>query len=191
MALNLSARDRLLQAAAALFYRDGIAATGIDAITARAGVAKQSLYNNFASKNDLVDAYLRARHDEWLAFYARRVAVARTPLAGVLAVFEAYEDHAAAARDSGFRGCGLLNAAAELAAGDPMRLAVRDHKAEVEGILAGHLAGLLPDDGARVSRTARNLSFLLEGSVARAGLEGNGDLLAEAKAMAAELVEAL
>ena len=44
------ARERLLKAAADLFYRDGVGATGIDAITARAGVAKMSLYNNFASK---------------------------------------------------------------------------------------------------------------------------------------------
>ena len=56
---KLPARDRLLKAAAELFYAEGVGATGIDAITARAGVAKMSLYNNFASKSDLVDAYLQ------------------------------------------------------------------------------------------------------------------------------------
>ena len=50
------ARDRLLKAAAELFYNDGVGATGIDTITARAGVAKMSLYNNFASKADLQQA---------------------------------------------------------------------------------------------------------------------------------------
>ena len=43
------ARALLLEAAARLFYSRGVAATGIDAITAEAGVAKKSLYNNFAS----------------------------------------------------------------------------------------------------------------------------------------------
>lgn len=37
-----SARDRLLGAARVLFYNDGIAATGIDAIVKRAGVAKKA-----------------------------------------------------------------------------------------------------------------------------------------------------
>ena len=61
-------RERLLNAAAALFYNNGVGATGIDAITARAGVAKMSLYNNFASKADLVTAYIEARHAERQAF---------------------------------------------------------------------------------------------------------------------------
>ncbi|NUS26851.1 MAG: TetR/AcrR family transcriptional regulator, partial [Streptomyces sp.] len=41
-----AARARLLEAAARRFYADGVSATGIDAITAEAGVAKMSLYNN-------------------------------------------------------------------------------------------------------------------------------------------------
>lgn len=60
------AYDRLMQAAIELFYNHGISATGIDAIVARAGVAKKSLYNNFTSKADLVSQYLEARHAEWL-----------------------------------------------------------------------------------------------------------------------------
>jgi len=71
-----SARDRLLAAAAECFYNYGVNGTGIDAITAAAGVAKMSLYNNFASKDDLVLAYLQARHQEWLDLYHRRLATA-------------------------------------------------------------------------------------------------------------------
>ena len=115
------ARESLLEAAARLFYSDGVAATGIDSITAAAGVAKKSLYNNFASKADLVAAYLAARHEEWLALYRERAAAAVTPQDRVLAVFDAYIDHANFAYEHGFRGCGLLNAAAELPAGAPGR----------------------------------------------------------------------
>ena len=105
-------RQQLLEVAARRFYADGLAATGIDAITAEAGVAKMSLYNNFSSKADLVRAYLEARHEEWLALYRRRLEQARNPRECVLAVFDAYADHAAFAYERGFRGCGLLNAAA-------------------------------------------------------------------------------
>src|ERR1700683_4670238 len=132
-----SARARLLAAAARRFYADGIAATGIDTITAEAGVAKMSLYNNFTSKADLIRAYLEQRHEEWLAVYRRRLELAVGPRERVLAVFDAYTDHAAQAYEHGFRGCGLLNAAAELPAGDPGRAVVRAHKEEGEGLLAG------------------------------------------------------
>ena len=51
-----SAHDRLMEAARTLFYNHGIGGTGIDSIVQRAGVAKKSLYNNFPSKNALLDA---------------------------------------------------------------------------------------------------------------------------------------
>ncbi|MFF2840657.1 TetR/AcrR family transcriptional regulator [Paenarthrobacter sp. NPDC057981] len=185
------AREKLLQSAAKLFYADGLASTGIDAVTADAGVAKMSLYNNFASKADLVAAYLNERHEEWLGLYRRRRDAARTPIDRLLAVFDAYTDHAHFEYERGFRGCGLLNAAAELPVGDPGRNIVKVHKEEVEGLLAGHLTEIAPQRGARNAATARQLSFLLEGAMARAGLEGNDECLAEARSMAKDLVAAL
>lgn len=186
-----SARDRLLNAAAALFYNDGIAATGIDTITQRAGVAKQSLYNNFSSKSELVAAYIEARHAEWLALYAARKANATDPKARILAVFDAYGDHATCAYERGFRGCGLLNAAAEMTAGDAAREAVRHHKEEVEAILSEELAALLPEDTARAQGLAAHLSFLVEGAMARAGLEGNDTRVREARDLARAMLEIL
>ncbi|PTW61550.1 TetR family transcriptional regulator [Breoghania corrubedonensis] len=186
-----SAREKLLQAAAVLFYNDGIAATGIDAITHRAGVAKQSLYNNFASKAELVAAYIDVRHGEWLDFYAAREAATGSPKEGILAVFDAYEDHAEFAYERGFRGCGLLNAAAELTVDDQGRAAVRRHKEEVDAILTRHLAVLLPDAPERVAALCEHLAFLVEGAMARAGLEGNGARVRHARKIAADMLAAL
>ena len=184
------ARQQLLDAAARRFYADGLAATGIDTITAEAGVAKMSLYNNFASKDDLVLAYLQARHEEWLDLYRRRLAVATDARGGVVAVFDAYIDHAEMAYQHGFRGCGLLNAAAELPAGAPGRAVVRRHKEDVEALLAGHIADLGLVAPERVAPLAEQLSFILEGAVARAGLEGNAQLLHHARDLALQVVEA-
>ncbi|MGW2829841.1 TetR/AcrR family transcriptional regulator [Streptomyces sp. NPDC001286] len=186
-----SARNRLLAAAARRFYADGVSATGIDTITAEAGVAKMSLYNNFSSKADLVLAYLDERHEEWLGLYRQRLAEARDPRGGVLAVFDAYADHAAFAYERGFRGCGLLNAAAELPAGHEGRDLVRRHKEEVEALLAGHLGELLPDRPEEARALAEQLSFLLEGAMARAGLEGAATRVVRARAMAADLLDRL
>lgn len=185
----VSARERLLEAASRLFYANGMVATGIDAVTAEAGVAKMSLYNNFSSKEELMLAYIEARHEEWLQFYRDRAEHADSAVDGVLAVFDAYIDHASAAYPHGFRGCGLLNAAAELPAGSAGRDAVRRHKEQVEAILAGHLLAVAPAPAA--TEAAEHLAFLLEGAMSRAGLEGRPDRLMRARDVARVVIEAL
>lgn len=183
-----SAKQKILDAASTLFYNDGISNTGINTITEKANVAKMSLYNNFATKSDLISCYIEARHQEWLDLYHKRKAQIQTPIDGILAVFDAYQDHAEFAYEKGFRGCGLLNAAAEFPAHSPERLAVKNHKDEIEAILAGHLSQLT-DDPERVKELALLLSFILEGSIARAGLESSSDKVFAAKHMVQSLLE--
>lgn len=185
---NQTARERLLKAAAVLFYNNGIGGTGIDAIVQRAGVAKKSLYNNFTNKAELVSQYIEERHAEWLDLYDARVATAASPLDEVLAVFDAYRDHAEFAYEHGFRGCGLLNAAAELSAGDPGRQAVLRHKKQVEALLLVPVLRMVPNDSAGAARLARQLSFLLEGAMMRAGLEGDSKHLVEARSLAVNML---
>lgn len=95
--------------------------TGIDTLTAEAGVAKMGLSNIFPSKAELVMACLGARHEEWLGLYRRRAEGVQDRREGVLAVFDGYADHATFAHEHALRGRGLLNAAAEPPAGDEGR----------------------------------------------------------------------
>ncbi|ENX40986.1 TetR/AcrR family transcriptional regulator [Acinetobacter sp. NIPH 2100] len=183
-----SAKQKILDAASTLFYNDGISNTGINTITEKANVAKMSLYNNFATKSDLITCYIEARHQEWLDLYHKRKAQIQTPIDGILAVFDAYQDHAEFAYEKGFRGCGLLNAAAEFPAHSPERLAVKKHKDEIEAILAEHLIQLTHDPE-RAKELALLLSFILEGSIARAGLESSSDKVFAAKHMVQSLLE--
>lgn len=185
------AREKLLESASKLFYARGLVSTGIDAVTGDAGVAKKSLYNNFASKSELVEAYLHERHEEWLGLYRARLAVANGAVDRLLAVFDAYTDHAHLEYERGFRGCGLLNAAAELPVGDPGREIVKVHKEQVEGLLATHLDELAPERADRNDLTAKHLSYLLEGAMVRAGLDGNDGRLTEARRVAHDLVSSL
>lgn len=183
-----SAKQRILATASTLFYQDGINSTGINSIIDQANVAKMSLYNNFKTKSELVSCYIEARHQEWLDLYEKRKATIRSPIDGVLAVFDAYQDHAEFAYENGFRGCGLLNAAAEFPAHSPERLAVKKHKDEVESIVADHLSQMI-DDHERVKQLSLLLSFLLEGSIVLAGLESSSAKVFAARQMAQSLLE--
>lgn len=178
--MTAPARQRILDAAAELFYAHGIHATGVDAITSAAGIAKQSFYNNFSSKDALILAFIDARHDEWLDHYRKRTQAATTPSEHVLAIFDAYLDHANDNYTNGFRGCGLLNAAAEFPAGHPARSSVAAHKQEVHKLLQQHLP-----EGPLHS----TIPYMLEGAVMLAGLEGNDAHLRTARAEVAELLK--
>lgn len=111
---TLSARDRILDTAARLFYRDGYRATGIDRIIAESGVAKMSLYRHFASKNDLIFEYLQRRHEFWMNWFETgvRARLARRRnldvLADTLGEWFGSDD---------FRGCSFINMVAETGGG--------------------------------------------------------------------------
>jgi AcrR family transcriptional regulator len=58
---EIGVRDRLLDAADRLFYREGVRAVGIDRVLAEADAAKASLYQHFGCKDQLVASYLERR----------------------------------------------------------------------------------------------------------------------------------
>src|SRR5215831_11853765 len=63
------ARERILAAVDELFYRDGVRAVGVDAVIEHAGVNKMSLYRNFASKDELITAYVEDRDRQYWVWW--------------------------------------------------------------------------------------------------------------------------
>src|SRR5689334_7775924 len=89
-AAKISARDRVLQTASALFYQHGIHTVGIDRIIAESGVAKMTFYRHFPSKARLVAAYLAQKEQCWQQLLGAITSEpSQTPLERVLAVFDA------------------------------------------------------------------------------------------------------
>jgi AcrR family transcriptional regulator len=103
-------RDQILDAAQRCFYERGITATGVDTVAAAAGVSKRTLYNHFASKDDLVLAYLELRENRWRKLLDERLDGVTDPVDRILAYVDAYFG---VPSDEDFRGCALINAAAE------------------------------------------------------------------------------
>jgi AcrR family transcriptional regulator len=179
------ARERILDAASAAFYRRGINAVGVDAVVAEAGVAKATLYHHFRSKDELVVAFLRrrdARWREWLSSAVERLAP--NPRNRPLAVFDALGEWFAS---DDFRGCAFINAAAEIAdPAHPARAAVEDHKR----LLAGYLDGLLREAGsADPAADAGAVLLLVEGAIVSALIERDAAPAARARLAAARILE--
>ncbi|UUZ80092.1 TetR/AcrR family transcriptional regulator [Paenibacillus sp. P26] len=106
-----SAKERILRVATDLFYREGIRAVGIDRIILESGVAKASFYRSFATKDDLVVAFLEQRHRSSMA----RIDEAErrypdSPVDQLLFLFESLADRLA---EPDFRGCPYMNTSVE------------------------------------------------------------------------------
>jgi len=122
-------RDRIFDVACELFYERGIRAVGVDAIAQAAGTNKMSFYRSFASKDDLVAAYLRANANEYWRWWDDTIAGhAGDPRRQIEALFEAYLSHA---EQYCSRGCAIANAAVECPEPDSVvSLIIREHQAE-------------------------------------------------------------
>jgi AcrR family transcriptional regulator len=160
-----SPRQRLLDAATRLFYGQGIHAVGVDRLVREAGVTRATFYRHFPSKEDLVEAYLRATDAE-LRGAVEAAAASGSAESALAAVFELVGSVTSTAN---FRGCHFINAAAEYPdAKDPVRIAIDDHRrwfSETLTVLArqaGH-----PDPG----YAAAVLVLLHDGTLAGAELD--------------------
>src|SRR5215471_12281117 len=93
-ATTRSARDRILDTAYDLFSRHGVRAVGVDTIIAESGVAKMTLYRHFASKDELVLAFMDAREQRWTRDWVEAESARRssTPAEQLLAVFDLFDE---------------------------------------------------------------------------------------------------
>jgi AcrR family transcriptional regulator len=109
------ARQRILDAATELFYREGINATGVERLATESSVSKRTLYQHFPSKTAVVEAYLRSI-EQRVANPTQPLAhaVDKTPRERILAVFDL-----PTAVGAPLRGCPFHNAAVEAAGAMP------------------------------------------------------------------------
>lgn len=150
------AQQRVVRAADVLFYEQGFAATGVDAIAKRAGVGKMSLYRHYAGKDELAAAALSLRdetHLDWLLPENERDGRQR--------VREMFGRIGQAATAPQYHGCPFIRAGLELPAGHPAQRAVAGYRGRLQlrlRVLAWRLGVRDPD------ALARQLIVLLDGA---------------------------
>jgi len=161
-----SVKERLVDAADRLFYREGVRAVGIDRLLAEADAAKASLYAHFGSKDELVCAYVE-----------RRIAAARASIESEMAAVPPEEravrffDWVIAWTESpGFRGCPMQHVAGELS--DPAHPARSAVESQREWLQARFLEWAHAAGAADPKKMAGALVVLFDGAAAAAALDG-------------------
>lgn len=160
--------ERIVETARRLFCRDGIHATGIDRILAEAGTAKMTLYNQFGSKEGLIETVLRRESDDWCAWFAAALrAAGPTPRERLDGVFPALRDWFT---QGDYRGCAIMNAVAEYPKGDPVIHAIAmEHKAKVGAILMGLI---VQAECRRPDELLGEMAILIDGAIIAALIAG-------------------
>jgi AcrR family transcriptional regulator len=157
-------RDRILKAADRLFNGEGIRAVSVDAVAAKAGVTKRTLYYHFRSKDDLISAYLEKRDQPNFALFQRWFNETEGDLADKIAGI--FVNLGQSVRHPKWKGCGFLRTSVELVdkPGHPAVVIGRAHKKRVEDWLHGLFEEAGAGNAAR--QLARQIILLLDGAFA-------------------------
>ena len=176
-------RERVLNAADRLYYGRGIQSVGMDELRRASGVSLKGLYGVFPSKAAIVLEVLDRRHALWNTGVSDRVARAENPRAKLLAIYDYLSDWFS---DDTFRGCGFINAFAELGSISPeIAERARQHKAGFQSFVAR----LVADAGADPN-LAPQLSILAEGAQTTAAIAGTPEAAVHARRAAEILIDA-
>lgn len=162
-----SARERILDTASELFYRDGYHAVGIDTIIAASGVAKMTLYRHFRSKDELIAGYLERSNAEFMAWLDGEIATVGDPRVKLVAAFDSVGKLATSAQ---CLGCTFQGAASEFPELDHPghRVALAHKRAVLE-----RFAGLARDADLRdPDSLAAQLLLLMDGAWVAARMFG-------------------
>ncbi len=183
--MRRTARERILETAAELFYREGIRAVGIDTIIARSGVAKMSLYRNFASKDDLICAWLEDTEGRfwswWDGVAARHPGDPRAQLKALFAALGKWTAHPQ------FRGCPFINTNVEFRDTDHPGRAIAGRHARA---MRGRLCDLAAAAGARDPEAlAEHLLLLMQGAYAGGRMLGPDAAVRAIPSAAAVLID--
>ena len=153
-------RERIVEAATALFYAQGLRAVSAEKIIAQVGITKVTFYRHFPTKADLIVAYLE-RRAKW---ERDAIAHARQAAGDVPDVFRIIAQAIGAESCSpGFRGCPFINAAAEYTNPDhPVRQTVAVHRRWFKAVLEEMITPLGLSEPAS---TADQLVLLRDGAM--------------------------
>ena len=183
-ATRSSARERIVETAERLFYAEGIRSVGIDRIIAESEVAKMTLYNHFASKDELILAVLKYREEKFGAMFERWMQRHIDKGADrIEAFFDALKDWF---KSSGFRGCAFINASVELAnAKHEASQFSAKHKERFYAMLGEIIADTA---GSQAATVAPAVALLVEGAIVSAVMEQSPEPADTAKEAALALI---
>lgn len=179
-----SAEERILNAAEELFYNEGIQSVGIDRIVKESNVALNTMYKYFASKDKLVESYLKDRDIKWMSWLNNFMNKEDKPINKILSIFDALEQWF---NEDKYRGCAFINASGELGSTKPFIYDIS--KAHKENLYNKILQILTATNIEHGEKTAKKIMILIEGAIVQSYVTGEKEAATNAKEIAESLLK--
>ena len=180
-------KNRIIETASSLFYKNGYNSTGINEIIAEAGIAKATLYNHFKSKEDICLAYLRFKDVSFIkdidAFSSSKPAGEKQ----VLAIFDFLELFF---QTKDFNGCWCVKTISEIPSNNVViRYEIQKQKnAFIELISTLVTKNLKNIKSEEVNSLSRKIYLLYESAVSESHLHQSDWPIKEAKNLCAVIL---
>lgn len=183
---ELTTREKLVQAGHEIFYREGFLTVGLDRVLNEVGCSKQTFYNHFESKDDLICAVIEEHHRWWSAELRDRIQriAGSDPRGQLMAMFDVMEQ---IIHDPEYHGCIYINAAVEFP--QPHHPAHQTAlKAKADGVAL--LEELAEQAGALDPLAlAQEVDMIIEGALITQQLSPTSDVCGIARRAAVTLLE--
>ena len=181
------ARARILETASRLFYDQGYNSTGISQIIEEANISRQSLYNHFPSKRDLLLAYIEHAESAWFERLEKFLKKYKNPKTKLLGIFDFRVDEQF---NTGFRGCHFSKVMAEVPKDD---LAVFEQVSKEKDRMKSFIKGLLvqielKNPSLDIDMICEAMFLLFEGCTVAASLYKGDAPILHAKKVTASLL---
>jgi len=179
-------RQRLVECAFELFGRSGFHAVGLDRIISEVGVSKQTFYNHFDSKDDLVLAVLKHRHETESQMLERMLmeVAGDDPRDRLYSIFDALQRWFSRPE---WKGCIFMRAASEFPSPlDPAHQVAREHAESAQEAFQDMATVAGAADPAKL---ALDLAILVEGVVGYHHLTQNEEIFDTARRISHQLLD--
>ena len=166
------AKEKIIEVASDLFYRQGYNATGIQQIINEAGVSKGAFYTHFKTKDDLGLAYMRKQHNDEITQLKEVLAEIKDPYEKYIQFNQIMKEWV---KSTAYRGCAFANMAAEVTdPNSPIRKEAKYHYEAFRAVIKDMVDDLLKSDrkyeGLNIQYVADQYMIVQIGAMTNAGI---------------------
>ena len=184
---HVEVKNKIIETASFLFYKNGYNSTGINQIIAEAGIAKATLYNHFKSKEDICVAYLQYKNMNFLKDFESFISSKPQGRAQILAIFDFLELFY---QDKDFNGCWCIKTVSEIPKDNEMiRNEIQSQKNDFITLISKLISNNLGEiKSEQVNSLARQIYLLYESAVGESHLHQENWPIHESKNLCEKII---
>ncbi|PPK94102.1 TetR family transcriptional regulator [Nonlabens xylanidelens] len=180
-------KNRIIETASFLFYKNGYNSTGINQIIAEAGIAKATLYNHFKSKEEICLAYLKFKNINFLTDFQSFTQSRKKGKDQILAIFDFLKLFY---QDKDFNGCWCIKTVSEIPKDNEIiRNEIQSQKnsfiAIITQLVKHNIEGI---NGEQVNSLSRQIYLLYESAVGESHLHQQDWPIIESKNLCEKII---